>query len=167
MADPIQPISRAVQAANNNAIIKSFCIEALGKDDSVVRDVTSLFTTEVSAFNAKSRLRARLLDTSRSFIERVVSFPDNIEVEATYTFSNPHELAQSTAAPTPFQAAGMRTGCASVVMHYSMVKLPEKPMMPREETGPTMFGRPDAEGNDPQSGESLGCWPDYSVRIRR
>jgi len=133
VADASQPISKAVQAANNDAIIKSFFIEALGKDDSVVIDVTSLFTTEVTEFNAKSRLRARIFDASRSYLERVVSFPTNIEVEATHTFSNPPDPTPSAAAPpNPFLGAGMGSGSASVVMHYSMVKLPENPMMPRE-----------------------------------
>lgn len=133
VADPKQPIARAVRAANNDAIIKSFYIEALGKEDSVVIDVTSLFTTEVTEFSAKSRLRARIFDASRSFVERVVSFPTNIEVEATHTFSNPADASPATpAGPTnPFLGAGMGTGSASVVMHYSMVKLPENPMMPR------------------------------------
>jgi hypothetical protein len=133
VADASQPISKAVQAANNDAIIRSFYIEALGKDDSVVLDVTSMFTTEITEFNAKSRLRARIFDASRSFIERIVSFPTNIEVEATHTFSNPPDPTPSAATPpNPFLGAGMGSGSASVVMHYSMVKLPEKPMMPRE-----------------------------------
>jgi hypothetical protein len=133
VADSDKPIAKAVQASNNDAIIRSFYIEALGKDDSVVLDVTSLFTTEVTEFNAKSRLRARVFDASRSFIERVVSFPQNIEVEATHTFSNPPEATPGAATPpNPFLGAGMGAGSASVVMHYSMVKLPEKPMMPRE-----------------------------------
>lgn len=134
VADPKTPVAKAVQAANNDAIIKSFFIEALGKDDSVVIDVTSLFNTEVTEFSAKARLRARIFDASRSFIERVVSFPTNIEVEATHTFSNPADTLGGGGAPTPpnpFLGAGMGTGSASVVMHYSMVKLPENPMMPR------------------------------------
>lgn len=133
VADPKEPVSKAVKASNNDAIIKSFFIEALGKNDSVVIDVTSLFNTEVTEFSAKSRLRARIFDASRSFIERVVSFPTNIEVEATHTFSNPADAAPGgVGAPTnPFLGAGMGTGSASVVMHYSMVKLPEQPMMPR------------------------------------
>src|SRR6266542_3098172 len=137
VADPKEPISKAVRAANNDSIIKSFYIEALdknGKDDSVVIDVTSLFTSEVTEFSARSRLRARGFDASRSFVERVVSFPENIEVEATHTFTNPPEMPSPTAAPAPpnpFLGVGMGTGSASVVMHYSMVKLPEKPMTPR------------------------------------
>jgi hypothetical protein len=132
VADPKEPIARAVQAANNDAILKSFYIEAIGKDDAVVIDVTTLFTTEVAEFSARSRLRARMFDASRSFIERVSAFPENIEVEATHTFANPPDLSPTPATPpNPFLGAGMGTGSATVLMHYSMVKLPDKPMMPR------------------------------------
>ena len=41
VADPKEPIAQAVKAANNDAIIKAFFIEALGKDDAPVIDVTS------------------------------------------------------------------------------------------------------------------------------
>lgn len=133
VADPNQPIAKAVQAANNDAIIMAFNIEALGKDEAPVIEVTRLFTTEVTEFSARSRLRARGFDPTRSFVERTVSFPENIEVEASHTFTNPptEGLGLPTAPPNPFLGAGMGTGSATVVMHYSMVKLPEKPMMPR------------------------------------
>jgi hypothetical protein len=55
VADPKLPVARAVQAANNNPIIMSFWIEALGKDDAPVIDVTRLFTTEVTEFSAEFR----------------------------------------------------------------------------------------------------------------
>src|SRR6266404_124934 len=134
VADPKLPVSRAVQAANNNPIIMSFWIEALGKDEAPVIEVTRLFTTEVTEFSARARLRARAFDATRSFIERIVSFPTNIEVEATHTFTSPPDTttpAGPPQPPNPFLGAGMRTGSGSVVMHYSMVKLPETPMMPR------------------------------------
>jgi hypothetical protein len=134
VADPKLPIARAVEAANNDTIIMSFYIEALGKDEAPVIDVSRLFTTEVSEFSARTRLRARGFDASRSFVERVSVFPQNIEVEVTQTFTAPPELTTTPgppAPPNPFAQTGMRPGSASVVMHYSMVKLPEKPMMPR------------------------------------
>jgi len=133
VADPKLPVSRAVQASNNNPIIMSFWIEALGKDDAPVIEVTRIFTTEVSEFSARTRLRARGFDTSRSFIERITSFPTNIEVEATHTFTSPPDTGLPTpqAPPNPFLGAGMRNNSGTVLMHYSMVKLPEKPMMPR------------------------------------
>ena len=136
IADPKLAISRAVQAANNDTIIMAFNIEAIGKDDSAVIDVSRLFTTEVTEFSARTRLRARGFDASRSFIEKTKSFPTNIEVEVSQTYTSPPDMTPAGGggpqpAPNPF-AQGMRAGTnATVVMHYSMVKLPEKPMMPR------------------------------------
>jgi hypothetical protein len=136
VADPKLAISRAVQAANNDTIIMAFNIEAIGKDDSAVIDVSRLFTTEVTEFSARTRLRARGFDATRSFIEKTKSFPTNIEVEVSQTYTSPPDLTPAAGggpqpAPNPF-AQGMRAGTnATVVMHYSMVKLPEHPMMPR------------------------------------
>jgi hypothetical protein len=137
VADPKLPIYRAVEAANNNAIVMAFNIEALGKDEAPVIDVSRLFTTEVTEFSARTRLRARGFDASRSFVERAVSFPENIEVEVTHTYTAPPDTQPGQGGPPqpqppgPFGQAGMRPGSATVLMHYSMVKLPEKPMMPR------------------------------------
>lgn len=135
IADPKLPVSRAVQAANNDTIIMAFNIEAIGKDDAAVIDVTRLFTTEVTEFSARTRLRARGFDATRSFIEKSKSFPTNIEVQVSQTYTSPPDMTPGGGGPqtppNPF-AAGMRAGTnATVVMHYSMVKLPEKPMMPR------------------------------------
>lgn len=136
IADPKAPIARAVQAANNDTIIMAFNIEAIGKDDSAVIDATRLFTSEVTEFSARTRLRARGFDASRSFIEKSKSFPTNIEVEVSQTYTSPPDMnpGGGGGAPQPQNpfAQGMRPGTnATVVMHYSMVKLPEKPMMPR------------------------------------
>src|SRR5215217_5641883 len=139
VADPKLPVSRAVQASNNDTIIMAFNIEAIGKDDSAVIDVSRLFTTEVTELSARTRLRARGFDASRSFIEKTKSFPTNIEVEVSQTYTSPPEAnpggggggPQPQPAPNRF-AQGMRAGTnATVVMHYSMVKLPEQPMTPR------------------------------------
>lgn len=133
-ADSAQPIAAAVSAANNDTILMAFNVETFGKDEAPVIDVTRLFATEVPEFSVRSRVRSRNFDPNRSFVERAVSFPENIEVEATHTFSSPPELqnqpAQGPPGPAQTQNA-IRPGSASVVMHYSMVKLPEKPMMPR------------------------------------
>lgn len=138
VADRNKPIARAVEAANNDTIMMAFNIEALGQNDSIVIDVTRLFTTEVTELSARTRLRARGFDPQRSFVERIVAFPQNIEVEATHTYTSPPDIAGAGGGggpvpgpPNPF-AQGMRPGTnASVVVHYSMLKLPEKPMMPR------------------------------------
>jgi Met-zincin/Domain of unknown function (DUF5117)/Domain of unknown function (DUF5118) len=137
IADPSQPIARAVQAANNDTIIMAFNVEAFGKDESCVIDVSRLFTTEVTELSARNRLRARGFDATRSFIEKVKSFPTNIEVQVSQTYTSPPDPTPAGGGggpqpqPNPF-GQGMRAGTnATVVMHYSMVKLPEKPMMPR------------------------------------
>ncbi|HXP84928.1 MAG TPA: zinc-dependent metalloprotease [Bryobacteraceae bacterium] len=133
-ADPTQPIARAVEASKNPAIIMSFNVDANGPDNAPVIDVTRLYSTDVPEFSARTRLRARALDASRTFIEHITAFPSNIEVEATHTYTSPTD-------PTPGQGGGrggptvggnaMRPGTGTVLMHFSMVKLPEHPMTPR------------------------------------
>jgi hypothetical protein len=136
-ADAKTPISRAVHDANYDPIVMSFNIEALGKDDAPVIEVTRLFTSDVPEFSGRTRVRARTFDQSRSFVDRAVAFPENIEVESIQTYNNPPDdgAGRGGGAPTPpgggRGATPVRPGTASVVMHYSMVLLPEKAMQPR------------------------------------
>jgi hypothetical protein len=138
VADAAMPIARAVGAANYNPIVMAFNIEALGKDDAAVIDVTRLFTTDVPEFSGRTRVGARTFDVSRSFVERAVSFPENINVEATHTYNNaPQEAGgggRGGPAPGPGGGRGaqqLRPGTHSVLMAFSMVLLPDKPMQPR------------------------------------
>jgi len=134
IADPSAPISKAVADSNVSAILQAINIEAENKEkNSVVIEVTRLFNSEVPELSARTRLRARGFDSSRSFLDRVSAFPTNIEVEATHTYVAPPDAGPATPSPfpSPFGANGMRGNSATVVLHYSMVKLPEKPMMPR------------------------------------
>jgi len=133
VADPKEPVAKAVKAANNDTILMSFNVEAWGKDEAPVIDVTRLFTTDMYEISARNFLRASSLDSSRSFIERIAVFPTNIEVETTHTYTSPPPSPTASATPAPASPFGgsMRPGSATVVLHYSMVKLPEKPMMPR------------------------------------
>jgi hypothetical protein len=139
VADSATPIARAVEASNYSPIVMAFNIEAVGKEDAAVIDVTRLFTTDVPEFSGRTRVGARAFDASRSFVERTVSFPENIEIEATHTYNNPPETAAAGGrggppAPAPGGGRGatpLRTGTHSVLMHYSMVLLPEKPMQAR------------------------------------
>lgn len=132
VADPERPIAQAVAAANNDAILKVFDIAAVGDGDAPVVDVTSLFTTEVPEFSARTQLSASGFDRRRSFVDSVLAFPRNVEVEATHTYTAPPPSPSASRAPSaPPRRRGMRPGSASVVVHYSMVKLPEEPMRPR------------------------------------
>ena len=136
VAEDSHPIARAVRAVSNETIIMAFPIEALGPDGAAVIDVTRLFTTEVAEFTPRAMLRARGFDPSRSFLERVRAFPLNIEVQASHTYTSPVEAPPTGAAPSPPtppspMSTAMRPGSATLLMHFSMVKLPEKPMRPR------------------------------------
>jgi len=155
-SDPKDPIAQAVRDANENAIIMAFNVEAFSKDGDPVIDASRLFTTDVPEFSARARLRARAMDSSRSFIDKAVSFPTNIEVDAIHTYTTPTDTPTggggAPTPPNPFLGTGMRPGSGTVTVHYSMIKLPEKPMMPRlfDERvgyfshGTTDFSRPEA-----------------------
>jgi hypothetical protein len=134
VADKSMPIAKAVAAANFDPIIMSFNVEAVGKDDAVVLDVTRLFTTELPELSVRSRMRARGFDGSRAFVERTASFPTNIEVQAIHTYTVPPDVPQSAgppAPPNPFQPPPLGPGSYTVLMNFSMVQLPDSPMMPR------------------------------------
>ena len=133
VAESDKPISLAVDSANNNTIIMSFEIKALSEEGSPVIEVGPLFETEVTEFSARQRLKAKGFDKKRSFLDSVLSFPENIEVRTNHTYTRPPAPANN-AQQTPSRSLfgrGMDPGSATVLLHYSMVKLPENPMMPR------------------------------------
>lgn len=137
VADPSKPISRAVQASNEDTILMAFPIAAFGPNDAPVIDVSRLFLTEVPEFSPRTRLRANTMDASRSYIDQILSFPTNVETEVTQTYTaRPEEPGAGRGAPPApgggrFAPQGMTGPSGTVVMHYSMLKLPENPMMPR------------------------------------
>jgi len=127
-ADSTSSVFQAVQNSNYAPIVAVFNVEAYGQDSAAVVDVTRLFTTYVPEFAAIRANNAQGIDASRSFIERTLAFPDNVEIEATQT---------GTPAPAGGAAAGGGRGGAggantqSVLAHWSIVRLPTQPMMPR------------------------------------
>jgi hypothetical protein len=118
-ADSALPVYDAVAQASYPPIVAAFNILSYAPDSAAVIDVTSLYTTNVPEF-----VGARgSFDDKRSFIERVVAFPDNVEVEATQTFTPEHPPdSQRGLGPVPAQ---------SILGHWSMIRLPSTPMMPR------------------------------------
>ena len=132
-ADAKDPIAAAVEAAKNPSIVMAFNIEAIGKDNAPVIEVTRLFSSDVPELSARARLRARGMDGTRSFVDHVTAFAENVEAEATHTYTSPTDAPAGPGqrpAGALFNTA-MRPGSGTVVMHFSMVKLPEQPMMPR------------------------------------
>lgn len=121
VADTASPVYRAVENSNYPPIISIFNIEAFGPDSAAVIDVTRLFTTSVAELQALTGT----IDAARSFIERALAFPDNIEIEATQTGTVPTAPGSSAGAP------GAPRPAVSALAHWSIVRLPENPMMPR------------------------------------
>ena len=121
VADAERPIARAVEAANNDTIIRAFDIEALSEAGAPVIDVTTLFSREVPEFSARTRLLARGFARDRSFVESVKAFPGNIEVKTTHTYTAPPPSSGQNRPRTLTRRRGMRPGSATVLLHYSMV----------------------------------------------
>ena len=117
VADSGAPIARAVDAANYSPIVMAFNIEAIGKDDAPVIEVTRLFTTDVPEFSGRTRVGARAFDANRSFVERTVSFPENVEIEATHTYNNPPEPATAGGRGGP--APGGRGGARAAAYRHA------------------------------------------------
>ncbi|GGW63528.1 glutaminyl-tRNA synthetase [Winogradskyella epiphytica] len=119
------PIHVSVKANNYEPTLYAFDIVAFSKDSSaVVIDVTNFYGSDVKAISGlSSRLRStykvKNLDKSRSFINSIKSFPENIEVIQDFTYN----------ASNPPVNTGDET--ISVQMNQSMILLPKTPMQPR------------------------------------
>ncbi|GAB4508151.1 MAG: zinc-dependent metalloprotease [Allomuricauda sp.] len=125
IADSTKAISNSVKVNNFEPILFAFDIKAFNADSTAaVIQVDKLFTTDVAAISGlSSRLRQRYkvkkLDQSRSFINSIKSFPENIEVKQDFTYD--------ASEPPSFSD----TGSISLQMNQSMILLPKEPMTPR------------------------------------
>jgi hypothetical protein len=90
-----------------------------------VIDVTRLFTTSIPEITA---IRGNI-DAQRSFVERALAFPDNVEIESTQT-GVPTPRGGGGGAPAGGASSGPQPA-QSVLAHWSIVRLPAVPMVPR------------------------------------
>ncbi|MCL4177686.1 MAG: zinc-dependent metalloprotease [Verrucomicrobia bacterium] len=120
-AETDDPIALAVRKSNLAPIVRAFEIQAYGRDQAAVIEVTDLFTKDVAEFSAKSALNAGDLDAGRSFIESFKAFPQNVNVSVLATYAAKKE------GDDPPRSSGI-----TAVIHHSVVGLPEKPMAPRQ-----------------------------------
>ena len=128
-SDTTASVARAVQNSNYSPIIATFPVESYGADSAAVIDVTRLFTTAVQEFKALPGTGGQVVDATRSFIENGLAFPDNIEIEATQTGTTTPVAAPGGGGGGGGAAAAPRV--VSAVGHWSIVRLPEVPMLPR------------------------------------
>ncbi len=131
VSDPSAPIAEAVRNANYDAILATFNVAAYGPDSAAVIEVSRIYTNPPSEISVVQRYRGTV-DAARSFLERVATYPRNIEVEATLTISaQPTPQSFFPGLPPTPPAPGTPPTTKSFVVHWSMVRLPDQPMMPR------------------------------------
>jgi len=124
VADTILPVHEAVVNSNLEPILFSFPIKAFSKDSTAtVIDATTLFSTDVKPLGFPVSYRKRYgitrMDKDRSYIDRVSSYPQNIEVRHVKTYA---------ANKAPSNSA---LGSITLEMSNSMVLLPKVPMKRR------------------------------------
>lgn len=125
VADFDDPIYKSVKNNNFEPVIMTFDIKALSANkDAYVIEVDPLFTTDIAMLGPvtkiqKKRFGLKSVDKSRSFINSIKSYPENIEVRHVLTYSGGN-LPDNQITET-----------LSVEMNQSFIKLPDEPMIPR------------------------------------
>jgi len=118
------PVKEAVENSNFEPVLFTFPIKAIGKDStSTVVDVTPLFEKDVKSLglpNFRRRpYKVTRLESDKSFIESIKSYPRNIEARHVKTY----------AAGSP--PSNYSTGSISIEINNSMILLPDNPMKRR------------------------------------
>jgi hypothetical protein len=124
VADTLLPVHEAVVNSNLEPILFSFPIKAFSKDSTAtVIDATALFSTDVKPFGFPDYYRKTYqvtrMDSDRSYIERISSYPKNVEFRHVKTYF-------ASKAPS-----NSDLGSITLEMSNSMVLLPKVPMKRR------------------------------------
>lgn len=124
VADTILPVHEAVVNSNFEPILFAFPIKAFSKDSTAtVIDASPLFEGDVQAigFPQRSRKQYKIskMDKTRSYIDRISSYPQNIEIRNVKTYIS--------AAPP----SNSSVGSVTMELSNSMILLPKTPMKRR------------------------------------
>ena len=125
IADSTLPIYESVQANNFAPILAAFDQELYDADTGItIIELSDFFTEDIEAISGvipflRREYQVRRLDSNRSYIESVKSFPKNLEVRhvLTYQANNPPSSSSNAT--------------LSIRMSQSMVLLPKVPMQKR------------------------------------
>ena len=118
------PVNEAVKNSNFEPVLFTFPIEAFSKDStSTVIDATPLFEKDVKPLGLpefrRTGYKVSRLESDKSFIESIKSYPRNIEARHVKTYAAGRPPSNSS------------TGSISIEINNSMILLPENPMKRR------------------------------------
>ena len=118
------PVNEAVLNSNFEPILYSFKIESKGIDStSTLIEVTKLFSEDVKPLgfpqNRRKGYKISSLNSKKSFIESIKSYPENIESRHVKTYNSSSPPSNSS------------TGTISLEINNSMILLPKVPMKRR------------------------------------
>ena len=161
VADTILPVHEAVMNSNLEPILFSFPIKAINRDStSTVIDATELFSKDIKPLGFPGFYRklyeATKMDKTRSYIDRVSSYPLNIEIRHVKTYF---------ANKAPSNSA---LGSITLEMSNSMVLLPKVPMKRRyfdERVGWFTRGQTDY-GLDAQKSKTITYIDRYRLEVK-
>jgi hypothetical protein len=160
VANDSLPVSEAVVNSNFEPILHSFKILSYGENSSVL-DVTKLFTDDVKPLgfpqSRRKSYKISSLDSKRSFIESIKSYPINIEVRHVKTYKSSDPPSNSS------------VGAVSLEMNNSMILLPKTPMKRRyfdQRVG--WFARSQVDyGLDVQESKSLKYLDRWRLEVKK
>ena len=118
------PVNEAVKNSNFEPVLYTFPIKAFSKDStSTVIDVSPLFEKDVKSLGLpqyrRKPYKVSRLESDKSFIETIKSYPRNIEAR--------HVKTYAAGAPP----SNWSTGSISIEINNSMILLPDNPMKRR------------------------------------
>ena len=125
VADEELPIFKSVNDNNYAPVLAAFKIKAFNKDSTTaVIEVSELFLKDIPALSGlnnslRKKYKVKGVDKARSFINRMQSYPENIEIR--------HDMTYSASEPP----SDYKSGTISMQMSQSFYLLPEQAMQPR------------------------------------
>ena len=160
VANDSLPVSEAVVNSNFEPILHSFKTLSYGENSSII-DVTKLFTDDVKPLgfpqSRRKSYKISSLDSKRSFIESIKSYPTNIEVRHVKTYRSSDPPSNSS------------VGAVSLEMNNSMILLPKTPMKRRyfdQRVG--WFARSQVDyGLDVQESKSLKYLDRWRLEVKK
>jgi hypothetical protein len=135
--DSASPIQMAVRNSNVDPIVATFDIKSVRKDTSVVINVTDFFKSDnqIVSLTPQNKRQFSLtnMQTDRSYVQSMKSFPINTEVRTVKTFTSALPPPSSPNSPSQVSQlpAGARTGFVTLEMNTSMILLPTVPARKR------------------------------------